>query len=536
MLAAGKAKMKAKDLVEFVGLNVESATQILVMLYADVCGAVPGVAPVVSGSLQTYLSLCVVQVLHQLTFWTTYDDLLSQFGIGSNTQKAVSKNTDGTPLGVSAGPYRHHVGQIISYLIKYDFCRFAVTHMSRLTRSLSEPVLDSEPQLREHLTLFKSLLTQTDQFVSALRRIISKYGFLENVCDPLMQALSGQQLLTAEHVALLIQCVDVAATVAFRSSESHRYWNGKKTALLNVVENATVRSAEFDAASGEEMFTELVAQLVRLVVNSQCSAPAAAVHQLWKIHLDEIGKQRVAHRLSNPRSRNRPIDVFTPVYDALRSVFRVDSDAPAVVAEQRLYAKSASREQRRQGCQPTPHTSGWGRNRNRSRGRRRDDDEGRRRRSRSRGGGRPCRWRQSRRQRRKRRFQIFAQHQSQSTELDAASLELLEADDTSGDSSSDDSEEERTKATTASPDLSRWRRGPPPRSVPTRYVCSLCHALIQSTPVLSSAGYIFDEDVILDYLKYYHVCPISGAPLLPSDLVVDTLLKEELNKVRGNFI
>ncbi|KPI83844.1 hypothetical protein ABL78_7110 [Leptomonas seymouri] len=536
LLAAGKAKMKVKDLVHFVGDNVESSVNALVVLYADVCGAVPGVSPVVSGSLQAYLSLRVVEMLHELTFWTTHDDLLSRFGIGSHNQKRVSEDTVGTPLGVSAVPYKHHIGQIIAYLIKYDFCSFAITHMSRLARSFSDSVEVSESQLREHLSFFKSLLTLTDEFVGILRKTLAQHGILENVCDPLMQTLSGQQPPIAKHVELLTQLVDVTATLTCRSGAIHQYWDVKKASLMNLVEAVTMRSAEFVAAGGERTFIELVAQLVRLVVNSQCSAPAAAVLRLWNTRLDAAGKQCVAHRLSNPKSRSRPLDITSPVCDVLRPVFRVASDTSAVAAAQRRQTDAATRQQVQQECSVTPHAGGGGGNRSYSPGQRKRGASGQRRRSQSRDRTRPRRCRPSRRQRMKRRFQLLAQRRSQNAELDAATLELLEADDADSDSSSSDNTEEKVEAAVALPDLSRWRRGPPPRSIPLRYICLLSHALIQSTPVLSSAGYVFDEDVILDYLKYYQTCPISGAPLLPGDLVVDTLLKEELNKVRENFV
>jgi hypothetical protein len=138
----------------------------------------------------------------------------------------------------------------------------------------------------------------------------------------------------------------------------------------------------------------------------------------------------------------------------------------------------------------------------------------------------------------RRRYQILTQRSSQGEELDAATLKLLEAVDADGDSSSscNSEEEELLGVLVAPPDLSRWRRGPPPRSIPARYICSLSHAFIRSVPVLSPTGFVFDEDIILDYLKYYHVCPISGAPLSPGELVVDMQLREELNKVRDNFV
>jgi hypothetical protein len=534
ILAAGEETMKAKYLVEFVGTSVGNAVHALVMLYVDVCGVVPGVASVASGPLQTYLSLRVVQMLHELTFWTTYEDLHAEFGTGTNRQKAVSNDTGSTPLHVSAGPFRHYVGQIISFLIRYDFCRFAITHMSKLTRSLGEPVMDSGAQLREHFLLFKTLSTQTDQFTSLLRKELFKYGVFEHVCAPFMLELSGQQPVTPSNTALLLQCVDVTATMSCRNGQSHNFWCDNTAALAKVVDNVAVRASELVAAGGEKTFTELVSQLVRLVVNSHSGRPVTAVLQLWKTHLDLVGKQRVAHRLSNPQNRRRPIDLCSPVYDALRSVFRINGNDSAVVGAAQRHTRGDSPSQ-----QAPPHCGGRGRNRSRSHGREGcRGDGGRRGRSRSCGRCRPGRYRPLRRQRMRRRYQILTQRSSQGEELDAATLKLLEAVDADGDSSSscNSEEEELLGVLVAPPDLSRWRRGPPPRSIPARYICSLSHAFIRSVPVLSPTGFVFDEDIILDYLKYYHVCPISGAPLSPGELVVDMQLREELNKVRDNFV
>ena len=530
VLAAGEAKMKAKDLVEFIGGSVQSTVHVLVKLYADVGGTMAGIAPVASGSLQSYLSLRVVQMLHELTFWTTYDELHSRLGIGSNNQKALSRDTAGTSLRLSAGPYRYHVGQITSFLIQYEFFQHAVIYMSRLTRLLSERDVNSEAQLREHFLLFKSLLTQTDQFVGMLRKTVLKHGFLGIVCVSLMRALTSQPRLTTPHAALLQQCVDVAATLTFRSGDGHQFWVDNGSGLVEIIQGVTADAAAFAAAGGERMLAELVAQVARLVINSHSSAPEAAVLQLWEAHLDCAGKQRVAQRLSNPKSRSSPLDIFSPVYDALRPVLRIDESDSAVVDAQRFSLGSEGPKQDWQRDQVTLRDGG-NRNRNRSRSRERGRSRSRRR-SRS----RQCR--SSYRQRMKRRYQILAQRQSQSEKLDAATVELLDAVDADGSSSSSasHSEEEAAEAAVAAPDLTRWRHGPPPRSIPARYICSLSHAMIRSTPVLSSTGYVFDEDVILDYLTHYQVCPISGAPLSPSDLVVDTQLKEELDRVKANFL
>eukprot|EP00796_Vickermania_ingenoplastis_P010424 gene10425-7267_t len=70
-------------------------------------------------------------------------------------------------------------------------------------------------------------------------------------------------------------------------------------------------------------------------------------------------------------------------------------------------------------------------------------------------------------------------------------------------------------------DLSEWRKGPPPMGIPLKYICSLTYRFIQSVPVLSPQGYIFDRTSILSYLEVHQKCPITGEPLLPDDLVVD---------------
>lgn len=85
-------------------------------------------------------------------------------------------------------------------------------------------------------------------------------------------------------------------------------------------------------------------------------------------------------------------------------------------------------------------------------------------------------------------------------------------------------------------DLSKWRKGLPPSNIPLKYICSLTHKFIQSVPVLSPQGYLFDEISILSYLDESDRCPITGIPLRRDELVIDQEIYQELQVLRNDFL
>lgn len=84
-------------------------------------------------------------------------------------------------------------------------------------------------------------------------------------------------------------------------------------------------------------------------------------------------------------------------------------------------------------------------------------------------------------------------------------------------------------------DLTPWRKGPPPSRIPLQYICALTHRFIQSAPVISPQGCIFDQVSILSYLKDNDKCPITGEMLKPEDLLVDHDLNEKIQAIRTDF-
>ncbi|CAJ1014859.1 hypothetical protein, conserved [Leishmania lindenbergi] len=545
MVASAESRMKSSDLVDFIGADVESTVEVLVSCYGSVCGALPGVSAAASGLYQLHLVTRLVELLRGLTFWTTYEELHSSLGIGSNAKRTLLQSTGSVSMSTLSGPFRHHVGQLISHLVAYDFFDPMSTYLSRvLGEHLASPSNCSHSDgdgetgvmalslLRNHLLLLQSLLTLTDQYALVLRKALCRCGLLIKVCGPLLSVLCRPQVSLPGEGSLLVQTVAVAATLTYHSGECHQFWV-KNNHVLVALTDRSVAMIESCCIADPRTSAELVAQLVRLVVNSNSSDAVAPLLKMWESVLDSGGKHYVACSLSNPKNRSRQLDISSPSYDALRCVFRVDTTAPppSPLAAGCGTADGPLR-QRRRGC---------GNQSQRSLSRRRGKGGGGRTRSRGRAPSRHLRRRGSRQARLQKRFHLLVQRATTTTaaaqeqaqvQLDA--LDLV-SDSSSGESSNNTADAyESTSARQV--DLSRWRKGPPPRTIPVQYICSLSHSLIRSAPVLSSTGYLFDEDAIMDYLQYYDVCPISGAPMSCADLAVDTALKEELWKVRTNFM
>eukprot|EP00756_Hemistasia_phaeocysticola_P044002 Hpha_TRINITY_DN17584_c0_g1::TRINITY_DN17584_c0_g1_i1::g.92595::m.92595 len=77
------------------------------------------------------------------------------------------------------------------------------------------------------------------------------------------------------------------------------------------------------------------------------------------------------------------------------------------------------------------------------------------------------------------------------------------------------------------PDLSEFRVGETSDDVPSAYVCALTLQVI-TEPVLSPHGDVFERAAILKWLRSASVCPITGNDLVPSDLIGDTRLRQEI--------
>ncbi|CBZ27980.1 hypothetical protein, unknown function [Leishmania mexicana MHOM/GT/2001/U1103] len=537
MLASAESKMKASDLVDFLGADVESTVEVLVSCYGSVCGALPGVLAAASGGYQLHLVARLVDLFRELTFWITYEELHSSLRIGSKGKNTLSQCTGSASMRALSAPFRHHVGQLISYLVRYDFFgpmsmylplvfdKYLASPRSSSSDGDDRDVLMALSLLRSHLLLLQTLLTLTDQYALVLRKALCRCGLLSKVCGPLLRVLCRPQGCLPGELSLFVQTAAVASTLTYHSGECHQFW-GENSSVLVAVADRSVFTLADGCIADPRTSAELVAQLVRLVVNSHSSAAVAPLLKTWESVLDSGGKQYVACSLSNPTSRSRPLDISSPSYNALRCVFRVDTTAPPPppVAARRGRVDDLLRQRRR-----GPHNR---EQRSLSRGRSRSSARSKR-----------CPRHQSR-QARLQRYHLLVQSTTPTTAVAREQTQVqLDALDFASDSSSDESSDDRDEAadayeSTCGPqeDLSRWRRGPPPRTIPIQYICSLSHSLIRSTPVLSSTGYLFDEDVIIDYLQYYDVCPISGAPMSRADLVVDTALKEELGKVRANFM
>lgn len=539
MLVSAESRMKASDLVDFLGADVESTVEVLVTCYGSVFGALPGVLTAASGDYQLHLVARLVELVRELTFWTTYEELHSSLGIGSKAKKTLSQCTGSVSMSALSGPFRYHVGQLISHLVKYDFFGPMSMYLPLVIgKYLASPsscsssdgdernVLMAMSLLRNHLLLLQTLLTLTDQYALVLRKALCRCGLLSKVCGPLLRVLCKPQGCLPGELSLFMQTMAVASTLTYHSSECHQFW-GENSSVLVAVADRSVATLADGCIADPRTSAELVAQLVRLVVNSRSSAAVAPLLKTWESVLDSGGKQYVACSLSNPKSRSRPLDISSPSYNALRCVFRVDTTAPPPppVATRRGSVDDLLRQRRRGRHNRAQRSLSRGRSRGRARSKRR-------------------RRHKSRQARLQQRYHLLVQSTTPTT---AVAQEQTQAQfaplDFVSDASSDESSDNRDDAadayesTCAPPvDLSRWQRGPPPRTIPIQYICSLSHALIRSAPVLSSTGYLFDEDVIIDYLQYYDVCPISGASMSRADLVVDTALKEELGKVRANFM
>ncbi|GET89522.1 hypothetical protein, unknown function [Leishmania tarentolae] len=548
MLISAELSMKAFDLVHFLGGDVESTVAVLIFCYRSVCGALPGVLAAPSGGYQLHLVARLVELFRDFTFWTTCEELHSRLGIGSKSKKTPSQCTGSVSMNALSGPYRHHIGQLISYFVKYDFFSPMSMYLSLVIdkyltspRSCSGSDGDDEnvsmvlSLLRSHFLLLQTLLTLTDQYTLVLRKELCRRGLLNKICSPFLRTLCRPQGCLPGESPLFIQAVAIAATLTYHSGQCHQFWEQNSSVLVAVADGSIVTPAE-SCTADPRTSAELVAQVVRLVVNSHSSAAVAPLLQTWGRVLDSCGKQCVARLLSNPQSRSRPLDINSPSYNALRCVFRVDTTAPPLppVAARRGSAdgplrqrgrSSSNQEQRSLKHGQRSGSSGHSRSRGRARSKQR-------------------RRRELRRARLQQRYHLLVQSTTPATVTEQEQTQVqLDILDLPSDSSSDESSDNRNDAadtyeSSCAPqvDLSRWRRGPPPRMIPIQYICSLSHSLIRSAPVLSPTGYLFDEDVIMDYLQYYSTCPISGVPMSRADLVVDTALKEEIGKVRANFM
>lgn len=548
LLAVSSDDMKCVDLFEFIGGDVSEMISVVIKAYAIVCSPSSGMMIVQRAEFQCYLVYHLARLLRELTYWTSYEILHERFGIGSNQKKAQSGRTASLPMSKLSGPFRHYIGTIISQTVSEHFFTYVAQYFSTLSLLQGRGgVTEVRQMIREHFLLLDGLLTLTDQCTHILRRDVANSKFVQCVCAPVMVLLAqpGEPCWT-DRICLLTVICNVTSTLAFRCGEHQRSWAVEKQRVSLIIKNVADELCCLPGEADRRLCVELVAQLTRFVVNTHSSAAGPLLLQVWRAFLTDEEKKIMAHSLSNPMHCRRSLDVFSPTYDVLRPLFIVDSTAAvagkrsrrlleeAVPTNDHRRARSQSRgrggSRRLQG-----RGGGWGNQRWRSASR------GRGGRSRSRG----RRQRRSRRERVQERFKLLKACTSSNvaaTADEANIYELSEAlhvdssssDDESVDDASGDSSPLHVQAPV---DLTPWRRcAIPPKSIPTRYVCSLSYALIKSSPVVSSTGYVFDEDVILDFLKHYNFCPISGEPLSSDELVVDTALKEELNRIRSNFV
>ncbi|KAG5501921.1 hypothetical protein JKF63_04191 [Porcisia hertigi] len=513
MLASAESRINASHLVEFIGADVESTVEILVLCYGSVCGTLPGVPAAASGLYQLEMATRLIEVLREMTFWTTYKELHSSKGAGSNTNERQSHSTGSVSMKTLSGPYRKHIGQLISYLVTYDFFGSMCVYLQSIVKLyLSSPsscsYCDGDqgnramalPLLRSHLLLLQTLLMLTGQDELVLRKALYHCGFHSKLCAIFMSLYCKQRVCLPEEGSLLLQMVAVLATLTYQSASCHEFWTENSSMLVEAVSRSVVTLKDPRTSA------ELVAQLARLVVNSHSKAAVVPLLSAWESVLDSGGKHYVSCSLSNPKNRGRLLDISSPSYEALRCMFHVNT------ADDLPHQGRCGRDNRRQ------RNSGPGRARSQRRGRSR-----------------------LRRARLQQRFHLLVQCAAAPTAVaqEQAQVQLDSLDytgDFSEDESSDNTSDAQEPTSANEVDLSPWRRGPPRSAIPIRYICSLSHSLIRSTPVLSSTGYVFDEDVIMHYLQHHNICPITGTPMSCADLVVDTALKEELSKVQANFL
>jgi hypothetical protein len=255
---------------------------------------------------------------------------------------------------------------------------------------------------------------------------------------------------------------------------------------------------------------DIAAATTRLVVNAEISEGVKPL-LLFAAQLDERRQRDLARKLSNPRERSAPTQIFCDTYLSLRSVFAL-KEAADHISETVISKKTIQRRKKN-----------------------------RRRRERN----------QIRYRALQANLQVNVSEEQSFVKVEGEENDAeCEVEDDS-DSDMDAAEEGGTPA--AQPDavtplpvevpveavvdlLTKYRSlPPPPPSTPGRYRCALTGQVIQ-VPVLSPYGDVFDKASILGYLKDNGCkCPITQQELYSTDLVVDQGLKRELDVVRFNY-
>lgn len=463
---------------------------------AAVGGVKVGAAPLVKDPHQRKEAVAqLVDLLRGVAAWHTIMAVAP-----SSVRENARRNT---PMVAASRPYRHHVALYMGSLTKCNvFADLALYLKSVAPADELANHPDNAHLIRSVLLFIDSAFTLTGEYAAQLRKCFTKSGLFETFIVPCVQK---QLARLSSGSASAAQSVRVGATVSFGVKGCHAYLAGQKdvVAAVNGVSCEAVQALDTRAR------VEVVGQLVRLIVNGHIARCSAALLDVWRRALTDEEKTSLALQLADPMRRRQPLDVYSPCYEEVRPVFAfIHGKAAGPKRAERASSDQTPGLANSHGKDNTRHQQGQ----------------------------RPRRIRR----RRKRYAQLrAAQQHVQSVERSADDLaaQLSGSSSDSGSDVDDDKAAEKDEEVCPSPDLSRWRPGPPPYGVPLRYICALSHRIIRSVPVISPLGYVFDQDCILNYLAETNSkrCPVSGQPLRPDDLLVDDDLQRELERVRLSF-
>lgn len=375
-----------------------------------------------------------------------------------------------------------------------------------------------EQALASVLGFVMNILTFTSSFTIAIRKHLSSQTvLLHNVVLPLtLFLLDADERHNSSNSSATVCSLLRALSMVMFNVRVFRPWLLRTPDIIERI----CRYASHVA--NEATVVEIVAATTRLVVNAELMEGVSPLLSFVS-QLNEQQQRDVSRKLSNPRERSAPTQIFCETYLSLRSLFVLKGAADRV--SETIPSKTTIQRRKR----------------NR---RRRERNQSRYRSLQSKSSHAAV-------------FQAQGQGDEDDTPVDDGSCSDMEYDDAVPTQESEVHSEINIvdAAPTKEPEvpnvlppaqskpvsskdqlLARYRNLPsPPPGTPDRYLCALTHQVMQ-VPVLSPYGDVFDKASILGFLKESgNQCPITDNELYVTDLVVDQGLKRELDVVRFNY-
>lgn len=353
------------------------------------------------------------------------------------------------------------------------------------------------------LGFITNILTLTSSFTIAVRKhLANQTVLLHNVVLPLILFFldAEERDVPGDHEKTLCALLRMLALAMF-NVRTFRPWLARCPDIIQRVCRYASRVGDCTTV------VEIAASTARLIINAELIESVGDM-LAFVSGLSDSQQQSLARRLSNPKERGAPIQIFCQTYLSLRPIFAL-KDAVDQVAESVICKRTVQRRKRNRRR----------RERNQIRHRALCAAEGTLQQCASQ--GEPV---------------VPPEGVDDDFCASASASDGGESVDNAPNATTIDLTTQQGEHPPTTKDWSRYRAvPPPPAGTPDRYICALTGRVMQ-IPVLSPYGDVFDKASILSFLKENGCrCPVTDEELFSTDLVVDDGLKRELDVVRFNY-